>query len=401
MATNESFRSYFWTACPWVIGVSFLTLFLHHNGSLNRFESTAIDFATRLQEPLAPADVFIVKIDDADYRSIFQNRSPLDRARLKEIIKAVVARRPRVIGIDIDTSDPGDLMLSPEELGGVRLVWGQTVTQTKTGGKYVLEPIPVLGGQRPQPPLESIGIAVLPPLDADGRVRRYARRVPLVHRAADTLPWAVAKAFCLSVFDDPHPKSELLQRCEAILKSEKNAESDERYLLPFSSPVDSTNVSSLLQAAKSDLPGNFSLQGKAVILGGTFELSGDAHDTPSGEQKGIELVARAVETELQGRLIAPVNDWLMFFLEVLGGFILVCWHYFTHHWRKTWVMLTAQLVPIPILALVLSYAAFFSLAYWADFTLVLCSVFIHEALEHFKFHRKLVRLHATQPSPST
>ena len=400
MTKNESFRSYFWKAFPWVVGVSFLTLFLHHNGSLNRLESTAIDFATRLREPLVPADVFIVKIDDGDYQSIFQNRSPLDRTQLKEIIKAAVSGRPRVIGIDIDTSDPGDLMLSPEELGGVRLVWGQTVAQIRTEKKYILEPIPVLGGQKPQPPLESLGVAVLPPLDDDGRARRYARRVPLVHRAADTLPWAVAKAFCLSVFDDSHASTELLQRCEAILKSERNAESDERYLLPFSAPVESMNASSLLKAAKYGWREGSSLQGKAVILGGTFELSGDAHDTPSGEKKGIEMVAQAAETELQSKLIAPVNDWLMFLLEILGGFALVGWHYFTHHWRKTWVIIIAQLAPIPILALLLSYAAFFSFAYWANFILVLCSVFIHEVLEHLKFHRKLVRLHDTRPHPS-
>lgn len=48
--------------------------------------------------------ISVIGIDDAEHRNIFQQRSPLDPDKLRELIDALRGARPRVVAIDLDLS---------------------------------------------------------------------------------------------------------------------------------------------------------------------------------------------------------------------------------------------------------------------------------------------------------
>ena len=77
----------------------------------------------------------------------------------------------------------------------------------------------------------------------------------------------------------------------------------------------------------------------------------------------------------------------MVFFELIGGYLLTAWHFFS----KGWSAVTLRIMAVPVLAMASSFFAFSSLAYWANFIPVLSGVLIHELYEHFKHHRDLVR----------
>ncbi len=90
-----------------ILGVTVATFFLHHFGWLNPLETTSLDFLVRLREPVKPKYVWLVAITDQDYADprLFKKTSPLDPQRLRELISAVAMLKPRVIGVDVDTTD--------------------------------------------------------------------------------------------------------------------------------------------------------------------------------------------------------------------------------------------------------------------------------------------------------
>ena len=153
-----------------IFGVTLVTFFLHHFGWLDRLEATSLDFLVRLREPVKPRYVWIVPITDSDYANpkLFRKTSPLDPEQLRDIISAIATLRPRVIGIDVDTSQSRGIR--PET--AMPIIWGQSVTPTEDADKR--HTLPVLGGEQPQPTTNELGVCVMP-ADADGTVRRYRR----------------------------------------------------------------------------------------------------------------------------------------------------------------------------------------------------------------------------------
>jgi len=64
-----------------------------------------LDLLTRFYPAESKSQVVIVEITDDDYEKIFDKKSPLDVAKLQQLIESVAGFEPRLIGIDIDTSD--------------------------------------------------------------------------------------------------------------------------------------------------------------------------------------------------------------------------------------------------------------------------------------------------------
>src|SRR5689334_9982171 len=106
-----------------LIGIC-LTFFLSRSGIFRQLETYALDTQVRLQGAERDSDVAVVLIDDEDYANLFDGKSPLNHSSLEKIINAIAAGKPRVIGIDVDTSAPQfrDLKLPA---GGPIIVWAQ------------------------------------------------------------------------------------------------------------------------------------------------------------------------------------------------------------------------------------------------------------------------------------
>ena len=369
-----------------ILIITILSSLLHHFGWFRPLETTSLDFFLRVREPVHPKYVWLVAITDQDYAdpNLFRKTSPLDPALLGKLIGAITRLRPRVIGVDIDTTDSHGL--HPQE-GDVPIVWGQRIELGEDA--HQRKRLPVLGNAVPQPDEEHIGISALPS-DHDGTVRRYRRKIPVADGEADSLPWAVTKAFARAVIADSASKPNEKKQRRNLLQSEEG--SDEARVLAFSeqphSRVRVMSASDVLQLdANAGSANNRIFQNAAVMLGGTFSLSGDFYGTPLGKRAGVDLFCDAIETELQGRPVTPVNEILMILFDVLGGFLLTGWHVFS----KAWSSAIMRVLAIPLLALGFSFVAFSSFAYWANFVPVLAGVLIHELYEHFKHHRALVR----------
>ena len=123
----KSFRRHLVRALPVFLSITVLTLVLEHAGWLRGFETAALDTSLRLIKPITPRFVQIVSINEDDYVHIFEGRSPLDAEKVTSLIEAIAEGDPRVIGVDIDTSDPQWKPLAPKLVASLRqrasIVW--------------------------------------------------------------------------------------------------------------------------------------------------------------------------------------------------------------------------------------------------------------------------------------
>src|SRR5260370_12286928 len=91
---------------PLVIGISILNFLLASFGVLRPIQLGVLDAWLRIQALRPdPKTIVIVAITNDDYESLFKSTSPLDPSELRKLIDAIALGRPKVIGVDIDTSD--------------------------------------------------------------------------------------------------------------------------------------------------------------------------------------------------------------------------------------------------------------------------------------------------------
>ncbi|HXO37252.1 MAG TPA: CHASE2 domain-containing protein, partial [Candidatus Acidoferrum sp.] len=126
---------------------------------------------------------------------------------------------------------------------------------------------------------------------------------------------------------------------------------------------------------------------KIVLLGGFFRAGRDIHITPVGKMAGVQLMAQAVETELRGGGIRPLNEAVAIILDILAGTILV---WFSYRFQLATALLLS-LLAIPLFSLTSSYLAFSSLARWFNFVPVIVGVLIHELYHHAREYHHLLK----------
>ncbi len=361
----------------WVIvAITAGTFLLSTSGMLDHFETAGLDAFNLLKQPVDPTDVVIVAITDDDYQAPpFNSISPLNVGGVQEALNAIALAKPRVIGVDLDTSDSRfkELHAPP---GDIQLVWGRDARFIKESKKFVLEP--VLGGSD----TESFGVALLP-LDGDGIVRRYRREFPGPGGVAPSFPWAVIEKAC-----GEHPE----KYCGKVDKSEQEHET---LLLNFAGQrfaFEPLSVHNVLIAAKGpEWARSSPLLGKIVILGGNYHAARDSRVTPVGAMEGVQLMAQAIETELTGGGIRNINEAQAVILDLLSGALLVYFSYrFPNQLGKA---LLLSLIALVILPPLFSYLAFSTLGRWFNFVPMLVGVLLHELYEHGKEYGELRAAH--------
>jgi CHASE2 domain-containing sensor protein len=381
---QKVWRSPYWGklyAAKWVIlGISISMFLLSWAGMLEHMETSGLDTFNIRQAPKDPSKVVIIAIDDEDYKTLFGETSPLDSGVLQDLLCAIAEAKPKVIAVDIDTSAPGFRAIHTES-DWPAIVWGRDALWN---GK-AFHVLPVLGGQNPERNLDGVAIAQFP-TDTDGIVRRYHRTLPVESGVmADSLPWAVAKAAC------PDPAS--VKGCKAIQKAEetRQANSERALILNFAGERFSfkpLSASKVLQAMylpgwKTDSP----LRGQIVLVGGIYHAARDIEVTPVGQMFGVQLVAQAAETELNGGGIRPMNEIVAFVLDLLSGASLIYINY--RNLRNLRRALTLSLAGLVILPLISSYLAFSTLSRWFNFVPMIVGVLLHELYEHAREYYRL------------
>ncbi|MFZ0748328.1 MAG: CHASE2 domain-containing protein, partial [Pyrinomonadaceae bacterium] len=343
-------------------------------------------------------------IDEHDYKEDFNETSPLAPDKLNKIIEAVAKGKPRLIAIDLDTSAQVFRNLQPP--AGTPIVWARGAkptgnepgTTASAGGDSAegsfssvsrtlfnrLNPFhreerlyeigDVLGGAGNDLPS---GAALLL-RDVDSGVRRYRRTFKTTdqkHPAIESFPWAVVREY----------KKQESQR------EGGGDEPEEGWVINF--VVDEKSFrsypsSAVVRASKGTGWGegdNALVKDKIVLLGGMYRVARDLHSTPSGPKYGVELVAYAVESELQGKTISPPPKPIIWIAELLVGFALVLVYDRFQHRR--WA-LRITLTAIPLLALLASFIVFSSLSMWVTFMPVLLVVFVQQLYEDLQHYRK-------------
>ncbi len=395
----RSFWHHLRDALPVIVVVSLVTLGVEHAGGLRSFETAALDTWLHLTTSLEAQHVVIVGITDDDYRNtkLFNNTSPLKRSALQQVLKNIVLGNPRVIGVDLDTADGDPREGEPRESrdNSPPIVWAR---EAEISHDSIVEKLlPVLGQENPHN--GETGLALLP-LDWDGVVRRYRRVFRLnEHDRVASFPWAVAtryavvsglcevgtpagntkrgdRSFCKTFGDMPTPEGDALE--EPIVLNF----SGERYRFPR------LTAGQVLQAADGDAWAQHGpLTGKIVLLGGMYRAARDEHVTPVGVRTGVELMAQAIETELQGGGIRFANHLWILVLEILVGMVLVVLHY---SFSLGWAVILS-IVAIPVLTCLGSWLAFNTFALWASFIPIVVSVLIHQLYDHAKEYRRMHR----------
>lgn len=395
---GASLRGRLRRAAPVILIFVPLTLLLEYGGWLRSFETAALDTFVLLKKPLEDEHVVVVGITKEDYREVFGGRSPLDPARLKEVIDAIAKGNPALIGVALDTSSESFRGLQPPPAPVV--VWARGAEraalrqqdEARAGvaeiGKGLLRRfLPFFF--KPEEERFSVsevlgrGGNVLPsglalvPRDGDGMIRRYRRSFKTWEPDApsmDSFSWAIVKEYRKSRGGAP---KELEESGEVWVM---NYAVKEYAFKPISvKEVLETQQGAGWQGERGPL------KDKIVLLGGVYPASRDEHYTPDGPRYGVELLAYAVESDLQGRTIRPPSKYVVGLTELLVGFVLVLVNARLGNHPKH---LRYTVIAVPLLALLASLFVFSSLALWAVFLPTLLAVLFQQLYGEVQQYRK-------------
>jgi CHASE2 domain-containing sensor protein len=292
--------------------------------------------------------IFIVRITDSDYRNpvLFNSQSPLKPERVQDLLAAVLALNPAVVGVDLDTKDAtvwssvvGDCKI---ENGSLRKIYPK---DSKT--VVVWARMPVEGGskqpessERPIQLYQVLGgcagdrlndFSGVPrfPLDADGVVRKYVDQFKVDSDLKEQSKVG-SLAYVIAAKKQPGLRPDLggeilnfgHKKCFPHVAAgdllgkpgDKDDTEDDRCTIS-------------VEALKRKAPGNI------VLIGGEFEDSRDAHDSTPAEVFlpqplfGVELNAMAIDTDLNGGAITELPRWPGLVLDLIVGTLFV-WIFF-------------------------------------------------------------------------
>jgi CHASE2 domain-containing sensor protein len=382
-----------WLRNLWlIVGLSLAVAFASYLGWFHGFQSLALDSLLLTQSPRRSEQVVIVTIDNDEFSSadLFNNTSPLDPEKLGQILEAIAAGHPRVIAVDIDTSSTAmkdqyrQLAKMVRGEGWPPVIWsvdGQptSLEHDGPGGPALEQVFPPLGGN--EAPERGL---ILLPTDRDGVVRRYFRHFATTKESShdpvlvDSFPWAVVKEYCRQT-----PDAQISARLQQIKKGSSASPESPELLMNFlgdrftfthittKTVLDSYAKREFWSSEKSPI------RDKIVLLGGTYKAARDVHPTPIGQVAGVELLAMAIESELQGTGIQIIHEVTSILIDILFGSLLVYlnWRFVTPR------SIFFNLLAVMALALVASFITFNTLGYWLNFAVVLIGLWLHNQYE--------------------
>ncbi|MFP5289130.1 MAG: CHASE2 domain-containing protein [Thermoanaerobaculia bacterium] len=372
---HESFGWHLLRATPVLLGITFIVHALFGGVLLLSADVAALDSFLLLRAPRRAERIALVVIDEVDYRERFRSRSPLDPAPLQEILNAIAAGRPALLGVDLDTSAPEHRSLQAP--AGIPVVWARGAHETEPGR---LELEPVLGGREPP----KAGLAGVVP-DADGVVRRYLRSFPI--RGGTTLNWEIARAVAT-----PCLRREIARGDADLLRHPGEPVALLYHFAGGAASLPRYPARLVLDGARNPETWgrNGPLTGRIVLLGGTYRAARDRHVTPLGMLAGVDLVALAVESDLSCRGVREAAHWVLALLDLASGTLLVSLHYISM--KRCWPLrrvLLLSLLAIPALAVAASAVVFHTAGYWLSSLPLLAGVFIHQLYETGKHYREM------------
>lgn len=305
-----------------VIFVLIVAALLTLTGVYGEVERQVSDLSIYLaREPADRDQVVIVSIKDDDYEKLFGSRSPLDPARLNCVIRAILKFEPRVIGVDIDTTDVSFAGLDPAN-GDIPIVWGADAIEDQPG--HLVEIVAPLGGR--ELPAQNFAAPFLMLPDSDDKTRHYQRELEINGTGVPHFAWKIFSLYDPAAAGSREASSDL--RFIDFIDGVRENVMPHRINMP---------ASTVLELAANNGAGD-AFKDKVVLLGGYYhqnkaERGSDLHMTPLGEVFGVDLLASVVETEISGGGTKPVGRVGRIFFNFVG-FVVISFLFFRFPFYK-------------------------------------------------------------------
>lgn len=335
--------------------LGFVVLVLLSQQHIWEVRNFALDLQAQLSHTL-PANsrqVTIVSIGEKDYKELFHDSSPLDDAKLRQLLEQILKGNPAVLGVDIRTDDKK--FASLRTLSGMdKVVWARAAN---TASHDAIEPGGVLGACQHK---VVSGLAVFPDDSEDSATRRYQRRVNTSEGALDTFLWAIVQKFQpASVKTTGNTRENFSLR-------------DIRYTDAPARPEWSAT-----QLLTPGFDWKDSIKGKVVLLGGRYDAS-DKHKTPyEGEMDGVDVLANAIETEINHRSQASFTWSQLFWLGAVEVPLLLVLFHLRPYRLATLLSLLMIVATAPVYFLGL-------FQFWLYGMLIALGVMFEESILHFR-----------------
>jgi CHASE2 domain-containing sensor protein len=347
--------------------VTLCIIFLFNRlGPLHKLQTFVLDVKMRLSDPPEHSRVAVVKIEDKDYQNIFGGRSPLDPAALRRVIDAIALGRPKVIGVDIDTSSPQFKTFQPGR-NWPPVIW-EREAKIPESVEHPVEMLDVLGGKDTALNADS-GLPLFTPDHEDRVVRRYRREMHTTEGPFPTFVWALVQRFSPGRMSEPGRTDD-----DRFIAYAGDRSGSHRFNL--------TALQAIKLAEQGSLPDANPFRDKIVLLGGAY-LDEDVHQTPLGAMRGVDVIAQAVETELRGGGDEVPNKATLLLLEVFEGALVVLLFQFFHRYRFG-LALVLNLLVLFAIALVCGTLAFGSPLRFIYFLPLLLCVLVYEFFVEYR-----------------
>ena len=353
-----------------IISAAIVSAIFAHHSVLHQVERWTFDTLAKLDPP-SPRGVVVVDIDDRAYEDQFDASSPLDPAALYRLIDAIAKGRPKVIGVDIDTSSRRFASFKVDSTWPP-LIWaratrpvnaGDDLATTVRSGDYALIVSSALGRSDSQT-LAHSAIPIVLADDTDRRVRRYQQIITV---GADRSP-----AFARLVAErSGRPLSAASEPARII----RYGPSDTRLRIRASDAL-------ALRATDGWQSVSGPLYGKIVLLGGSY-AGQDRHATPLGEMKGVDILANVVETELEGGGPTHPGWFRVFMIQIFGAVFVAL---LLHIVRSKSVAFAIFALALAILAPLSSLLAYGTFDRWLYFGLVYAAAAGSHVADNIKMH---------------
>lgn len=266
-----------------IVVLGFLALLVVYPSTYRSVSRWIDDVTAQLFPGKILDDIVVLDITASDLEKHFgRAHNPLDPKVLHTIISKIASANPKVIGVDIDTSHTVFAQF-PKIDGKSRIIWARGATaDTAHPGQWILDK--VLGGGN-EDAQALWGLAFLIEDPDDGKTRSYQLAFEVSPgKQLPTFPSVLAKMYLQS-------------------KQLRYRESDPTTprVIEFRDPQGraSLDVSLVLADPPDGLPWRRYVKDRIVLLGGSYDYA-DRHQTPLGEMAGVQIVASALETELNG-----------------------------------------------------------------------------------------------------
>jgi CHASE2 domain-containing sensor protein len=250
------------------------------------------------------------------------------------------------------------------QTGATKLIWERELEQVPVEGTETaaVRSRSVLGAREDfDPTLYSTGLSLLIDSPEDQVTRRYRRYIETRDGLLPSFPTAVSMAY--------HSIQRPASYEDRVIAYEGSRDGSHRLHL---------NARSVLQLS-SGWPASSPVKDKIVLLGGSY-LGQDRHETPLGQMTGLEILANAVETDLNAGGERPPSRVVSFLLEIFEAFVLIV----LFHTLRFPLALGSSVILIPVVALMCSLLAYGNISHFLEFSVVLLGLLLFELYEHFR-----------------